>query len=65
MVNSITGCYKGWQEISSEPAKQVGEIWFMFAQFTLTKEDAKRYLYQSSTKRRVHNWDDITVRLFI
>jgi len=38
---------------------------FMFAQLTLTKEDAKRYLYQSSTKRRVHNWDDITVRLFI
>ncbi len=37
----------------------------MFAQFTLTKEDAKRYLYHSSTKRRVHNWDDITVRLFI
>ena len=56
----IWGCGR-----AHEPAKQVGETWFMFAQFTLTKEDAKRYLYQSSTKRRVHNWDDITVRLFI
>ncbi len=52
----------GWD---TDSTKVVGETWFMFAQFTLTKEDAKRYLYQSSTKRRVHNWDDITVRLFI
>ena len=39
--------------------------YFNFAQFTLTLEDAKEYLYSKSTKRRVHNWNDIEVKLYI
>ena len=36
-----------------------------FAEFTLTVDDAKEYIYSLSTKRRVYNWNDIEVRLYI
>ena len=35
-----------------------------FAEFTLTVEGAKEYIYSLSTKRRVYNWHDIEVRLY-
>ena len=38
---------------------------YQFAEFTLTKEDAVRYLYADSTKHRVHRWKDIKVSLYI
>ena len=31
----------------------------------LTIEDAKKYVYSFSTRRRVHGWRDITIRLWI
>lgn len=34
-------------------------------EFTLNKETAKSYLYQYSTKNRVHRWTDIKVNVFI
>ena len=51
-----TGRYCKWWKISD---------YFNFAQFRLTVEDAKEYLYSKSTKRRVHNWTDIEVKLYI
>ena len=33
--------------------------------FTLTAEDAKTYLYSFSTKRRVYNWKDLNVTVWI
>ena len=36
-----------------------------FAEFTLTVDDAKEYIYSLSTKHRVYNWNDIEVRLYI
>lgn len=33
--------------------------------FTLTLEDAKKYLYSFSSRRRVHNWVDINVSVWI
>ena len=33
--------------------------------FTLTQEDAKAYLYADSTKRRVHRWKDVKIKVFI
>ncbi len=33
--------------------------YFKFAEFTLTVEDAKEYIYSLSTKRRVYNPNDI------
>lgn len=33
--------------------------------FTLTAEDAKAYLYSFSTKRRVYNWKDLNVTVWI
>ena len=53
--NCDTGSYCQWQEIS----------FFKFAEFTLTIEDAKEYLYSLSTKRRVKQWQDIEVKLYI
>ena len=53
---SSTGCYKGWQELSHS---------FKFAEFTLTIDDAKEYVYSLSTSRRVYNWNDIKVSLYI
>ena len=50
------GCYKGWQELNHH---------FTFAEFTLTIEDAKVYVYAQSTSRQVYNWNDIKVRLYI
>lgn len=38
---------------------------FKFAEFTLTIEDAKEYVYSLSTKRRVYGWQDIEVKLYI
>ena len=37
----------------------------MVYSFTLTNEDAKAYVYQFSKKRRVLNWRDITVNLWV
>lgn len=48
--------YKGRQELIE---------YTKFAEFTLTKEDAVRYLYADSTKHRVHRWKDIKVSLYI
>ena len=33
--------------------------------FSLTAEDAKTYLYSFSTKRRVYNWKDLNVTVWI
>ena len=55
--NSGTGCHQGWQELSRS--------FLQFAEFTLTIDDAKEYVYSLSTKRRVYNWHDIRVRLYI
>ena len=52
-----TGCHQGWQELSHS--------FLQFAEFTLTIDDAKEYVYSLSTKRRVYNWHDIRVRLYI
>ena len=52
-----TGCHQGWQELSCS--------FLQFAEFTLTIDDAKEYVYSLSTKRRVYNWHDIRVRLYI
>ena len=57
MTGRSAGCYKGRQEISSKP--------FKFAEFTLTKADAQKYLYADSTKHRVHKWNDVKVVLYI
>lgn len=35
------------------------------ASFTLTIEDAKKYLYSFSTRRRVYNWRDLNVSIWI
>lgn len=35
------------------------------ASFTLTKDDAKKYLYSFSTRRRVYNWKDLNVSVWI
>ena len=35
------------------------------ASFTLTIKDAKEYLYSFSTRRRVYNWKDINVSVWI
>ena len=36
-----------------------------FATFTVTKEDAKRYLCKDSSRRRVHCWQDFQVNLYL
>ena len=56
-VNSLTGCYQGRQELSSD--------YLLFATFLVTHEDAKAYMYSLSSKRRVHKWKDIRVNLYI
>jgi len=53
----FSGCYQGWQELSSD--------YLLFATFLVTSEDAKAYLYSMSNKRRVHQWTDIQVNLYI
>lgn len=35
------------------------------ASFTLTIDDAKKYLYSFSTQRRVYNWKDLNVSVWI
>ena len=35
------------------------------ASFTLTIKDAKEYLYSFSTRRRVYNWQDLNVSVWI
>lgn len=35
------------------------------ASFTLTIDDAKKYLYSFSTRRRVYNWKDLNVSIWI
>lgn len=35
------------------------------ASFTLTIDDAKKYLYSFSTRRRVYNWKDLNVSVWI
>ena len=35
------------------------------ASFTLTLDDAKKYLYSFSTRRRVYNWKDLNVSVWI
>lgn len=35
------------------------------ASFTLTIDDAKKYLYSFSTRRRVYNWQDLNVSIWI
>ena len=35
------------------------------ASFTLTIDDAKKYLYSFSTRRRVYNWKDLDVSVWI
>ena len=57
VVNSLTGCNQGRQELSSD--------YLLFATFLVTSEDAKAYLYSFSTKRRVYKWNDIRVNLYI
>ena len=52
----FTGSYQGRQELIE---------YTKFAEFTLTKEDAVRYLYADSAKHRVHRWKDIKVSLYI
>ena len=39
--------------------------WHELTQFDLTIEDAKAYVYSFSTRRRVHRWKNINVRLFV
>lgn len=56
LVYGNTGSYQGWQELIP---------YTKFAEFTLTKEDAQKYLYADSTKHRVHRWNDIKVSLYI
>lgn len=56
-TDGSTGCHQGWQELSHS--------FLQFAEFTLTIDDAKEYVYSLSTKRRVYNWHDIRVRLYI
>lgn len=55
-IDNRTGCYKGRQELSD---------YFKFAEFAMTVEDAKEYVYSLSSRRRVRNWNDIIVRLYI
>ena len=57
IIRTRTGCYQGWQELSSD--------YLLFATFLVTGEDAKAYLYSMSSKRRVHKWKDIQVNLYI
>ena len=33
--------------------------------FTLTIDDAKKYIYSFSTRRRVHKWADLNVSVWI
>ena len=53
-ANSTTGSYKGLME-----------NFFKFAQFTLTLEEAQEYAYSISPTKRVRNWRDIEVNLYI
>lgn len=55
-IDSSIGCYQRRQELSG---------YFKFAEFALTVEDAREYVYSLSSRRRVHNWNDINVRLYI
>ena len=54
-VHCRTGCNKGRQELKYQH----------FASFTLTLEDAQKYLYSFSTRKRVLGWKDIEVNLYI
>ena len=36
----------------------------LVASFVLTIEDAKKYMYNIDTKKRVHRWKNITVNLY-
>lgn len=55
-VNCNTGCNQQWKVIPKYV--KIGE-------FTLFADDAKKYLYSKSTKRRLLNWHDIHVNVFI
>ena len=55
MHDSATGCYQGL----------IVNHYFKFDEFTLTIEDAKAYVYAQSTSRRVYNWSDIKVNLYM
>jgi len=40
-------------------------VYRQFGTFTVTTEDAKEYLYSFSTRRRVYQFRDIKVNLYI
>jgi len=40
-------------------------VYRKFGTFTVTTEDAQAYMYGLSSKRRVHQWTDIQVNLYI
>ena len=55
-VNCNTGCNK---------RKQVIRKYMQISYFTLNLDDAKKYIYAKFTKRRILNWRDIHVNLYI
>ena len=54
-VPSRTGRDKGREGLSFQK----------LASFTVTRQDAQKYLYSDSAARRVHRWKDIQVNLYI
>ena len=51
-----TGCYQ---------RKEVIRKYTQIGYFTLNPDDAKKYIYAKSNKRRILNWQDIHVNVFI
>ncbi len=54
LVHASTGSYQGRQVIARK-----------FAEFTVTGDDARAYLYSFGPRRRVLRWSDIRVSLYI
>lgn len=47
------------------PDDETEKEWHELTQFDLTIEDAKAYVYSFSSRRRVHGWQNIKIRLFV
>lgn len=53
------------KEPSTKSKSKTSEEYTPALSFTLTMEDAKKYVYSFSSTRRVHGWKDITINLWI
>lgn len=53
------------KEPSTKSKSKTSEEYTPALSFTLTLEDAKKYVYSFSSTRRVHGWKDITINLWI